>query len=80
MHAARRRPDGTFEVGNEIYRLEDRERDSFDVRRVRDAEVVGRLRFVNGGETEVDGPAIDVDVVRAITRLLDGARGLLPLQ
>jgi len=79
MHVARR-ADGTFEVGHEIYRLEDWERDTFSVRRVRDGEIVGRLRFVNGAETEVDGAGIEPDVVRAITRLLDGARGLLPLQ
>ena len=80
---ARRRPDGAFEYGNELYRLEDRERDTFAVRRVRDGEVMGRLRFVDGrsdAETEVEGPVIEADVVRAIARLLDEPRGLLPLQ
>jgi hypothetical protein len=66
MHVAHRRPDGTFEYGGELYRLEDREHDRFVVRRLRDAKVVG-------GATEVD-------VVLAIARLLDGPRGIMPLQ
>jgi hypothetical protein len=83
MHLARQRPDGRFEYQGELYRLEDRESDHFAVRRVRDDTIVGGLRFVAGkhdAHIEIDGPSADADVVRAIGRLLDQARGLLPLQ
>jgi hypothetical protein len=83
MHLARQRPDGRFEYGGELYRLEDREHDHFAVRRVRDDAIVGGLRFVSGkhdAHIEVDGPSADTDVVQAIGHLLDRARGLLPLQ
>jgi hypothetical protein len=83
MHAAHRRPDGTFECKGDVYRLEDRGQDRFVVRRLRNGEVVGGLRFVSGRhemQTELDGSATEVDVVRAIARLLDLPTDIVPLQ
>jgi hypothetical protein len=81
MHHARQKADGSFEYEGELYRIEDRERDHFVVRRLRDNAIVGGLRFasdVHDARTEVDGPS--ADAVRAIGRLLDRTLGLLPLQ
>jgi hypothetical protein len=83
MHLAYRRADGTFEYDGDLYRIEDRQRDHFAVCRIRDDKVVGGLRFASDSheaETEVDGPAAELDVVRAIGKLLGQARGLVPLQ
>ncbi len=83
MRAARRNPDGTFDYAGRCYRLEERGRDHFAVLRVGDAEIVGGLRFSSrryDAEVELDGPADEVDAVRAIAHVLDGGRGLLPLQ
>jgi len=83
MHLAHRRADGSFAYDGELYRIEDRQRDHFAVRRIRDDKIVGGLRFVSDrhdAETEIDGPAAELDVVRAIGKLLDQTRGLLPLQ
>jgi hypothetical protein len=83
MRLARQKADGSFEYDGELYRLEDRERDHFAVRRIRDDAIVGGLRFVNDkheARTEPDGASAEADVVRAIGRILDRALGLLPLQ
>jgi hypothetical protein len=83
MYVAHRRPDGTFEYCGEVYRLEDGGRDRFVVRKLRNAEVVGGLHFVSGRsdmQTELDGPATEVDVVRAIARSLELPGDIVPLQ
>jgi hypothetical protein len=83
MHAARRRPDGTFSYGEGIYRLEESEPDHFDVRRASDGQIVGHLHFLGGkAETRPAGVlrAGEEGVLSAIQNLLEGARGLLPLQ
>jgi hypothetical protein len=83
MRAARRNPDGTFDYRGERYWLEDRGRDHFAVRRLGDAAIVGALRFASDrcdAEVEVEGAAQQADAVRAIARLLEQGRGLIPLQ
>lgn len=83
MHEAARRPDGTFAYKGEIYRLEDAERDHFVVRRLGDTRIVGGLRFATGGrhaQIEIDQGSAEREPVAAIARLLDGIRGVLPLQ
>jgi hypothetical protein len=83
MHVARRRPDGSFTFGEEVYRLEDREPDHFAVRRLSDDKVVGSLHFLGDrceARTEIDGPSDQTDALRGIGDLLAGSRGLLPLQ
>jgi hypothetical protein len=83
MHVARRRPDGTFSYGERIYRLEEREPDHFDVRRTSDGGVIGHLHFLGANcETRAEGElrAGEEGVLSAIRSLLEGARGLLPLQ
>jgi hypothetical protein len=82
MRRARRLPDGTFEFDGELYRLEDDRPERFVVRRLRNAEVVGALRFVGGkhrANVEVEGVAASPPAA-AIARLLDGALGIVPLQ
>jgi len=82
MQAAQARPDGSFEYGDEIYRIEDRERDHFAVRRMRDAKIMGELRFDGHRyEARAEGDLREaLQVIEAIGRLLQGERGLLPLQ
>jgi hypothetical protein len=83
MHVARRRPDGTFSYGERTYRLEERETDHFAVLRTSDGEVVGHLHFLgNQGEARAEGElqAGEEGVLQAIGSLLEGTRGLLPLQ
>ncbi|HEX9295843.1 MAG TPA: hypothetical protein VF881_08405 [Polyangiaceae bacterium] len=83
MRAARRNPDGTFDYRGERYRVEDRGRDHFAIRRLGDAAIVGGLRFASDrydAQVEIEGPVQQADAVRAIARLLDEGRGLLPLQ
>ena len=83
MHVARRRPDGTFSFGERIYRLEEREPDHFAVLCANDGQVIGHLHFLGlKGETLVDGElrAGEEGVLQAIRSLLEGSRGLLPLQ
>jgi hypothetical protein len=84
MHVARRKPDGTFTYGERIYRLEEREPDHFAVLRASDGEVLGHLQFLLGGKSEarVEGTlrSGEEGVLQAIRSLLEGARGILPLQ
>ena len=83
MHVDRRRPDGTFSYGERIYRLEEREPDHFAVLRTSDGAVIGHLHFLgNKGERRPEGElqAGEEGVLQAIGSLLEGARGLLPLQ
>jgi hypothetical protein len=83
MHVARRRPDGTFSYGDRIYRLEECEPDHFDVRRTNDGAIIGHLRFLGTkGEMRAEGElrAGEEGALSAIRSLLEGARGILPLQ
>jgi hypothetical protein len=83
MQTARRRPDGTFVYGDEIYRLEDVAPDHFAVRRVSDDKVVGELRFSDGQPSIKVTPAVpshESPALYAVANLLAVGRGLLPLQ
>jgi hypothetical protein len=83
MSVAHRRPDGSFEYRGELYRLDERGADHFEICRIRDRAIVGVIRLTNEGHAahaRVDGPAEDLAAARAIAGCLDLGRGLLPLQ
>jgi len=83
MERAHRRPDGTFEFGGDIYRLEDGQPDHFVVRRLKDAKKVGVLKLIDDrhhAQVEVEDETPEPGAARAIARLLDGGAGIVPLQ
>jgi hypothetical protein len=79
VHAVRK-PDGSFEVRGERFRLDEVDQDRFDVVNVRDGVRVGSLHLDAHGAAGVDAGSGSIEVVRAIAKLLSQPRGSLPLQ
>ena len=74
-------PDGTVEVQGEAYRLVEVARSRFRLERVRDGSALGEVDVASRDAAE--GRPVDpahAAVVQAVAELLDGPRGLLPLQ
>jgi hypothetical protein len=77
---ASRKPDGSFEVEGERFRLDEVAQGRFEVVNVADGVRVGRLHLdAHGAATAEPGSAV-APVVEAIAALLSQPRGMLPLQ
>lgn len=78
MRKARQNPDGSISLGDERYRVREREPHCFDVVRERDGQPVGAFRLLPDSHIETEGEPSDV--VEAVAGVLASPHGPVPLQ